>query len=219
MKKQPPLPPLTPAQRTAWWDALKAVARADGEFSAKEKALLNAWAERLEVVLELRETKRADVRRLTRTFKKEEERVAVFHSLTELATCDGDYRDEEDLWLNDLALAWWPPEANILRDLDAAQARALWLGLCAIAFCDGVVSGRERHMLANWRERLNVPKRLDRAPGRGLDDLVSAFDRDEERTAVCELLHALATCDGDLKPEERAVLEDLMRRWRISLPR
>ncbi|MEK7866680.1 MAG: hypothetical protein AAB434_08340 [Planctomycetota bacterium] len=219
MKKQPPLPPLTPAQRAAWWDALKAVACADGAVSAKEKALLTAWAGRLEVELELRETKSADVRRLTRTFKKEEERVAVFNSLAEMATCDGDYRDEEDEWLNDLALSWWPPESQLLRDLDEAQARALWLGLCAIAFCDGVVSGRERHILANWRERLNVPKRLDRAPGRGLDDLVSAFDRDEERTAVCELLLALATCDGDLKPEEREVLGDLTKRWKLPLPR
>ena len=80
MKKQPQLPPLTPVQRAAWWDALKAVARADGEVSAREKSVLKAWAERLDVVLELREPKRADVRRLTRTFKKEEERVAVFHS-------------------------------------------------------------------------------------------------------------------------------------------
>lgn len=219
MKKQSPLPPLTALQRTAWWDALKAVARADGQFSAKERSRLKTWAERLGVELDLRETKRADLRRLTRTFKKEEERVAVFHSLTELATCDGEYHDEEDAWLNDLAQAWWPPELNLLGDLSEAQARALWLGLCAIAFCDGHVSGRERHMLANWRERLNVPSRLDRAPGRGLDDLVSAFDRDEERTAVCELLLGLATCDGDLKPEEHEVLDDLTRRWKLPLPR
>lgn len=219
MKKQPPLPPLTDTQRAAWWDALKAVARADGEFSPKEKALLTAWADRLGVELDLRDSKRADTRRLSRAFKTEEERLAVFHSLTELATCDGDYHDEEDAWLNDLALAWWPPEMSLLDDLTDAQARALWLGLCAVAFCDGHVSGRERHMLANWRERLGVPDRPDRAPGRGLDDLVSAFDRDEERTAVCELLLALATCDGDLKPEERDVLADLTRRWKLPFPR
>ncbi len=215
----PELLPLSKQQRTAWWSALLAMARTDGEFNRQEKASLAVWAGRLKVDPNLHAPAILDAAALGRAFRSDDHRIRLFDSLTAIATCDGDYCDAEDSALNRLALAWWPPDPEPLGKLTSAQARALWVALCAVAFCDGVVSGRERHLLANWRTRLQIPERPDRVPGRGLDELASAFDSEERRTAVIELLLELATCDGALNSEEREVIDDLTRRWKLTLPR
>lgn len=209
---------LSAAQKGAFWRALKAVAYTDGELREKEPARLRDWAKRMGIEADIANRPKPDIAELTKAFPDAAMRARVFRALCDLATCDGDYHDNEDELLDEIAQEWWPPVGPRVERFTDAQKQALWQGLIHLAWSDRDVSGLERHLLANWARRLQRKPDMEDTRPPSLAETMGVFEKPEEREVVLKALHAFALADGPMKEVERSLLGSLAKRWEMPLP-